>query len=221
MPTSKFLFSCQHCNLTFESENKCNANKYCSRQCYWNSKQPRPTRVTQVIKKCITCKIDFGVLKSLSHLNNKYCSRACDPHFSGKRFTRKCEGCNNTFKVRPCHVKARFCGNACRMKWFSTCFFGKTSPNWKGGHPGSYGSSWGPAKRAAYAADDYACRECGLYEEDNFRRLDVHHIIPFRHFGVKRHEEANRLTNLITLCPTCHHRWERKPIEWQQKRANQ
>jgi predicted HNH restriction endonuclease len=34
--------------------------------------------------------------------------------------------------------------------------------------------------------------------------LDVHHITPFRTFKAARHQEANRLENLICYCPSCH-----------------
>jgi predicted HNH restriction endonuclease len=34
--------------------------------------------------------------------------------------------------------------------------------------------------------------------------LDVHHIIPFRKFGIDRYREANKISNLISLCNSCH-----------------
>jgi DEAD/DEAH box helicase domain-containing protein len=41
---------------------------------------------------------------------------------------------------------------------------------------------------------------CGTPEAG--RQHDVHHKIPFRAFTIR--EKANRLENLITLCPSCH-----------------
>jgi predicted HNH restriction endonuclease len=34
--------------------------------------------------------------------------------------------------------------------------------------------------------------------------LQAHHIIPFEMFGIARYEEANQLSNLMTLCIGCH-----------------
>jgi predicted HNH restriction endonuclease len=34
--------------------------------------------------------------------------------------------------------------------------------------------------------------------------LDVHHVKPFRDFGVANYLEANQLDNLVTLCKPCH-----------------
>lgn len=78
--------------------------------------------------------------------------------------------------------------------------------------PGDYGPSWSRARDAARARDDYCCRQCGVPERDD-RAHEVHHIRPFREFGYLKGENqhdrpANDLDNLITLCPTCHHRAE-------------
>jgi predicted HNH restriction endonuclease len=43
------------------------------------------------------------------------------------------------------------------------------------------------------------------------RQLDVHHIIPFRKFGIERYQEANSLSNLICYCNLCHLIVERTP----------
>ncbi len=63
----------------------------------------------------------------------------------------------------------------------------------------------GRVKRdAARQRDDHTCQNCGLPEDG--RSHDVHHKIPFRAF--EDFSEANRLENLVTLCPTCHRRAE-------------
>jgi 5-methylcytosine-specific restriction endonuclease McrA len=48
------------------------------------------------------------------------------------------------------------------------------------------------------------CQECGCTPEESGRALSVHHIRPFKNFGIAHHEEANALTNLTSLCHTCH-----------------
>ncbi|MEX1248092.1 MAG: Zn-binding domain-containing protein, partial [Anaerolineales bacterium] len=67
-----------------------------------------------------------------------------------------------------------------------------------------YGPSWPAVRDAARARDGYTCQVCGIPE--NGRPHDVHHKMPFRTFT--SYKEANRLENLVTLCPNCHRRAE-------------
>jgi DEAD/DEAH box helicase domain-containing protein len=76
-----------------------------------------------------------------------------------------------------------------------------------------YGPNWPAQRDAARARDGRRCRQCGAPEREG-RQHDVHHITPFRAFGYvpggnDLYELANRLENLITLCPACHRRVER------------
>jgi DEAD/DEAH box helicase domain-containing protein len=70
--------------------------------------------------------------------------------------------------------------------------------------PNRYGPNWPQQRDAARQRDNYTCQNCGLREDG--RSHDVHHKIPFKAFD--NFMEANRLENLITLCPTCHRRAE-------------
>lgn len=70
--------------------------------------------------------------------------------------------------------------------------------------PNDYGSNWAAQRRAARARDGYRCQMCGIPERG--REHDVHHKIPFRTFA--SYEPANQLSNLITLCRSCHRRAE-------------
>jgi DEAD/DEAH box helicase domain-containing protein len=70
--------------------------------------------------------------------------------------------------------------------------------------PNRYGRNWNAQKEKARQRDNYTCQHCGAVE--NERAHDVHHKVPFRAFTT--FEEANRLENLVTLCPSCHRRAE-------------
>ena len=70
--------------------------------------------------------------------------------------------------------------------------------------PNNYGPNWPRQRNQARARDGYRCQLCGLPEQDH--QHDVHHKIPFRQFD--SYETANRLSNLVTLCRTCHRRAE-------------
>jgi len=70
--------------------------------------------------------------------------------------------------------------------------------------PNSYGSDWPRIRKIVLQRDSYACQACGALERE--RPHHVHHKIPLRSFTSL--ERANALENLITLCPSCHHRAE-------------
>jgi DEAD/DEAH box helicase domain-containing protein len=67
-----------------------------------------------------------------------------------------------------------------------------------------YGSKWEHIRSLVRARDEYRCQVCGTPETGPAHH--VHHKIPFRSFASPI--EANRLDNLVTLCPTCHRRVE-------------
>ena len=67
-----------------------------------------------------------------------------------------------------------------------------------------YGPNWKSQRQAALARDEYRCRFCGALEGEHPHH--VHHKTPFKAFPSPL--EANRLDNLITLCPACHRRAE-------------
>jgi len=67
--------------------------------------------------------------------------------------------------------------------------------------PNNYGPDWIHIRDRVRARDRYTCQVCGAVETN--RQHDVHHKIPFRAFP--SYVEANRLENLTTLCPSCHH----------------
>lgn len=79
----------------------------------------------------------------------------------------------------------------------------------------NYGGSWESARKKAVERDGYKCRRCGVttaeHEKETGFSLHVHHIAPFRKFDT--HEEANKLSNLITLCAACHSKMEGLPID--------
>jgi DEAD/DEAH box helicase domain-containing protein len=70
--------------------------------------------------------------------------------------------------------------------------------------PNDYGPDWSQTRDRVRARDKYTCQVCGTVETN--RQHDVHHKIPFRAFP--SYLEANRMDNLTTLCPSCHHKVE-------------
>jgi len=66
--------------------------------------------------------------------------------------------------------------------------------------PNDYGPDWARIREKVRARDGYKCQVCGTPETK--RQHDVHHKVPYRAFTSR--EEANRLENLTTVCPSCH-----------------
>ncbi len=73
-----------------------------------------------------------------------------------------------------------------------------------GSDANDYGPQWAGLREIVRARDGYRCQNCG--REESGRAHDVHHRIPFRSFD--NAAQANRLSNLITLCQSCHRRAE-------------
>lgn len=93
--------------------------------------------------------------------------------------------------------------------WNKGVKLGEKAPNWRGGislerSPRRYGDDWENIRLIIYKRDNYTCQECGITMNDAKKPHHVHHIIPF---VLSR---DNSLNNLITLCPSCHMRIERK-----------
>lgn len=62
------LYTCEVCGKHFQSKNKENANRFCSRACYEQSH-----RIKDKIRKCPTC----GKMFEARTTDSKYCSQEC------------------------------------------------------------------------------------------------------------------------------------------------
>jgi DEAD/DEAH box helicase domain-containing protein len=70
--------------------------------------------------------------------------------------------------------------------------------------PNDYGPGWLKIRERVRTRDGFRCQVCGAPE--NGRQHDVHHKVPFRQFVSA--EQAHRMDNLVTLCPSCHRKAE-------------
>ena len=146
------------------------------------------------------------------------------PNWIGGKANYICDYCGKPFRKYPSHRKAEYkcCSLSCatKIKHLTDvkCGFqkghepydtsnrqplrGSKHPMWKGGHTRKYrysirGRSWKEIREEVIRLDRNRCQVCG-----RTKRLNVHHIIPFRY------TKDNSLTNLITLCRSCHMRWD-------------
>jgi len=121
---------------------------------------------------------------------------------------RKCKVCGNEFytvKSKDSH----YCSTECWLstkKFKESCVSGKDHPNWRGGiSKEPYGNDWTNDLRSKVRKrDNYECQFCGMTQSAHKsiynEKLHVHHI--------DKNKKNISLNNLITLCHTCHIRWE-------------
>lgn len=76
------------------------------------------------------------------------------------------------------------------------------------GPPLVYEGNWSRQRERAKRRDQCRCQDCGATDGEHHaeygRGLDVHHKTPYREFDDP--EQANELSNLVTLCRRCHNR---------------
>jgi len=117
-----------------------------------------------------------------------------------------CEYCDKQFQRKPWELRRRkgklgvFCSFICYKTWQREHSKEK-SPYWVGGQTTYRGKRWWEIRREILNRDSFTCQICG-----STYNLVVHHITPFREFNDE--SEANKLSNLITLCQSCHMRLE-------------
>lgn len=183
--------TCEECFELYSGHPRRIGRQFCSCKC-----RAANTKKT-VTKSCAQCETEFSGPPSQMRLR-RHCSKDCQR----RSYPFVCEGCGNEGRSR--YLGRRFCSDPCRLAWFSTHFRGELSPQWRGGAVSYYGPSWRAARVAARFRDGFRCRDCGAREGDLPERLSVAHVVPFRLFGLERHEEANALDNLRSLCRPCH-----------------
>lgn len=203
---------CVVCGTTKEVLSRnADRQKYCSLRCAGAAKQ-RGSVVT-----CRACGKE--IVKApwqIKQGGNLYCSRACQykaykPGAVAAPVSVTCAFCGKGFeRARASYRESgnAFCNRQCKAAYMRQ-MRGPDHPLWEGGEVYYYGPNWPEQRLAARQRDGYCCQGCGLSEKAHRRALDVHHRRPFRTFGYVPEENdlyliANDLSNLVTLCPTCH-----------------
>jgi hypothetical protein len=230
---------CAHCNSEFFCSSRRQRNGaeqetyYCSRDCYMAVHTVKHTL------PCVACGKDMVVHKG-GKTGKKYCSMECKiAHKRPQPVNCKCCGVlfqgiafrlNVNGEIRPVYKERKTCSDKCHIQWISDneerkrkigiAFSGEKHPHWKGGasitnsRTGRCTSkSWKTIAENARKRDGYQCMLCGVLQSEHGRKLDVHHIVPYHNFA--KATEANRLSNLVTLCKTCHMVEEHKIVERQ------
>lgn len=203
---------CKICGKMFQrnpSKRKGGDNLFCSRKCSGIAQREVPREL-----KCETCGKPFTRIACflVQPGQGRFCSRKCMYASKGSSTEIQCQVCDKVFCRKTSQVQRygiQICSRACMGVWRSRQYIGENNANWRGGYQEYYGPDWTTQRKAARQRDKYRCQVCKITEKKLGRELDVHHIQPFRTFGYtagenERYKEANRLANLISLCPSCH-----------------
>jgi 5-methylcytosine-specific restriction endonuclease McrA len=123
-----------------------------------------------------------------------------------------CENCGSEF-ARPLSLATNgrnFCDQKCYFEWMREGNLRDESIQ----RPPNYGPNWPSQRKKAVKRDNHTCQSCGMSSQEHKEEcgvdLHVHHIMPWHKFD--NHEKRNKLSNLVTLCASCHHKWEKIPV---------
>jgi len=191
----------------------------------------------QITVKCDWCNTETKK-HAINYENNEnaFCSIEChgqwvsenncgeNNHMFKPENTVECEVCGKEHQ-KSVSKRSRndnhFCSMGCRGEWISQNRRGENHPRWiENNNSISYGGTWKQKRKERLEKDGHECVVCGKSnaqeELDSGRGLSVHHIIKAREYlqddGTLNEERAHRIENLITLCASCHRRWEGIPL---------
>jgi hypothetical protein len=181
--------------------------KFCSREC------GKSARYTQVLLECRECSVQFRRKRYMATWSRKrgpFCGSKCYGKWEEKNLTEEnnpnykpeswldleCHWCGEKFRRRKSlHLrqvsasKNAFCSRGCFEEYAVLGLRHKTIP---------WGSKiWKCRRNLALTRDRRRCVDCG-----SRHKLVVHHLRPFSKFDDP--DEANRLSNLATVCQSCH-----------------
>lgn len=170
--------------------------------------------------ECSYCGDSFKRFKSkVEGVDTLYCSHECK--YEDGRVSLTCTVCGEEterLKYRADRYSRHFCSRECYLELKREG--GENAPGWIDGrfsdpdYHADYNKKWRENREAAIERDGHECQICGMTSEGSVARygrdLDVHHIQPVSTF--ESPDDAHELENLITLCISCHSRWEGIPL---------
>lgn len=205
-------------------------NIFCNRDCYDKYRRLNTDR------KCKYCGEHFIAIGAKKKA--QFCNDDCRRKYTAQSCFKPCVICGQWFfpwtvaRTRNNAVilanEVMTCSEECnkvyremqeikRRKQISKAITGSNHPNWAGGRNRYRGENWAHQRYLARLRDNNTCRYCGKTKKElskkTYMKLEVHHIIPFKYFD-NNYIKANAISNLVTLCTSCHHK-----AEWEFKRS--
>lgn len=172
-------------------------------------------------KKILVACDDCGKMRVTT--KNGYCAlcKSCrqigekSPTWKGGLVKRICEGCGKEFERKTSEMKegnGRFCSRSCASK-------GKNNSAWKGGvsfepYCEKFNEEFKEYIREKF---DRVCFLCQKTEEENGRRLDVHHVNYNKNCGCDDDEACQ----FVPLCVSCNVKVNHNREMWEAKIKNE
>lgn len=190
---------------------------FCNNEC----KSKYQVKNGTIVLVCSICGDYYKVPRYFATIENtrksKYCSKQC--HSEAFKIKRQGEGnplwvdkikkicpvCKKEFWVAPSN-KFICCSDKCGHKRRSSIYRRENHWNWTGGNRHDYGPEWKAIARGIRKRDNWTCQVCGIYSKGRngpVGVLHVHHIKPLLSFKGD-YNEANKESNLVSLCKHCH-----------------
>lgn len=215
---------CENCSqevLKYRYELDRSEKLFCSRECHLEFRSSNPESYTgdigpsrRVFCSAEGCDKGFEVANSrYEECDRYYCCRDCylNEHKkpSGKFLECDAEGCSEEFYVFPSNLDSdnHYCSNECQAEMF----MGENNHRWKENCVRYYGRNWYKKRREVRERDNFRCQVCGVHDSDTDMCLDVHHIDRTA-LENGDPERANRLSNLVLVCRSCHCKVEGWPV---------
>lgn len=224
---SVIVVYCGNCGNPIETTpyyTKTRKKQFCDKACFAQWKRNSTPSGTdspfynRIEIRCAFCSsLIYRTRSKIDNHKNQFCNKNCNNNWNKLNVKRGAENWKYNTVEKPCSycgklVKRQywqangyehtFCNTECHGKWRSENMTGENSPLWQGGFIEYRGANWHKQRELARKRDNDTCQHCGITKNQIGRELDVHHIVPFRHFDDYR--IANALDNLITLCGSCH-----------------
>lgn len=219
----KVKMVCETCGKEIErSKSQISRHNFCSIECAYKFNRGENSVHWKGGEVSVTCNIcgKLFTKKRCDVLPENFCSRECKGKhhskvISGKKNPRyvdkvsiKCDNCGKEIKRYPREVfKKNFCDQKCLGEYRR----GKNNPFWNGGssffpYCEKFNDEFRSRVRAFFG---YKCVECGMPEEENGRKLSVHHV----HYD-KSSCCSDAPHQFVTLCQKCHARTNTNKEYW-------
>lgn len=226
------ILSCPECSKEFEIKNSLirrAENNFCSKSCsgsfimkeYWKENN------TRVDRMCGNCERPLKVpLHKTLKFKNSFCDKKCHNEFSKKTTSNKgenhwkyssietlCYVCKEKHIRTPSKMFERnYCSKECMAIDYQDRMIGLNNPNFVHGGNIYYGPNWKEISLSIRERDNFTCQRC-LLQTNEKGQLDVHHIVRLFLFN-ENYDEANKESNLVTLCKSCHNIVEYNGIDF-------
>lgn len=192
---------CKYCGEEIE-DYEVNHRKYCNRKCFFQAHKGKNHChwMPKLVQYCLTCgKRIILTPKDLEKGIKKFCNRKCYAEYQkGKSGNRLDKPCSEETKeiLRKSH-KGKHNSPTTEFKKGDSRITGANNWNWKDGisfEP--YSSEFNNARKEyVRKRDGHICQLCGKTQEENGRKLSIHHI---------DYDKKNcNPKNLISLCIAC------------------